>query len=149
VGGREATEGWLNMVRGAQRILVPCEHAEAFAMRFLRKLGSWKIEASGGQLHRRIRCTGEPTGARVGLLPLRGCVEEQWLMTQVACALRDIRPDVSLTVVGATLDDLDLMSIGNTFVTGAVEPEEFELVVKAYDLGCLFVSVARPIFGHP
>jgi GT2 family glycosyltransferase len=28
VGGREATEGWLNMVRGAQRILVPCEHAK-------------------------------------------------------------------------------------------------------------------------
>jgi O-antigen biosynthesis protein len=148
-GDCKAEKSWLNMARAAERILVPCEYAKAFATRFLPVLGSWKIEASGGRLHRRIRCARNPTEARMGLLPLRGCAEEQWLMTQVACALRDTRPDISLTVVGATLDDVDLMRIGNTFVTGAIEPEEFELIVKAYDLRCLFVSLTRPIFGHP
>jgi hypothetical protein len=89
------------------------------------------------------------SAARLGLIPLRGCVEEQWLMCEIARALRRTRPDVSLTIVGSTLDDFSLMRIGNTFVTGAVEPEEFERAVKGYGLQSLFASVTRPIFGHP
>ena len=58
-------------------------------------------------------------------------------------------PDLALIVIGRTRDDLDLMRVGNMFVTGAVDAAEFESVVMAYDLQALFISVTRPLFGHP
>ena len=54
-----------------------------------------------------------------------------------------------MTVVGATLDDLRLMQIGNVFVTGTVDPPDFDWVVRSYDLQALFITATRPIFGHP
>jgi O-antigen biosynthesis protein len=140
---------WLDIVEAAERILVPCEHAHAFATSFLPQGHSWRIEPSGTQLCRRIRRSRNSTVARVGLLPLRGCAEEHWLMSEIACAFRVSRPDVLLTIVGSTLDDVGLMRVGNTFVTGNVEPEELDRVVEAHDLQSLFVSITRPMFGHP
>jgi GT2 family glycosyltransferase len=138
-----------DIVEAAERILVPCEHAHTLAASFLPQLRSWRIQPTGIDLSRRAKRPQKPTGPRLGLLPLRGCAEEQWLMSEVACALRITRPDVSLTILGATLDDIGLMRFGNTFVTGAVQPAELQHLVKMYELQSLFVSVTRPVFGHP
>jgi O-antigen biosynthesis protein len=133
----------------AERILVPCEQALAFATSFLPPRTLWRIERCGTRLRRTRRSAQPRSLARLGLLPLRSCAEEQRLMMEIARALRGTHPDLSLTVLGATLDDIGLMRIGNTFVTGAVGPMEFGRVAKAYGLQALFVTVARPLYGHP
>ena len=56
---------------------------------------------------------------------------------------------MSMTVIGAALDDIGLMRSSSAFVTGAVDPEEFEDLVNALGVDHLFVSAARPVFGHP
>ena len=70
-------------------------------------------------------------------------------MSAIARRLVAIRPDVTITVIGTALDDMALMRSGNAFVTGAVDAEEFEHLVDAYDLRYLFISATRPLFGHP
>ena len=67
----------------------------------------------------------------------------------IAAAMRSSNPEAAITVVGATLDDLRLMQIGNVFVTGIVDPPDFNWVAKSYGLQALFIAAARPIFGHP
>ena len=67
----------------------------------------------------------------------------------IAAALRSSNPQAAMTVVGATLDDLRLMQIGNVFVTGTVDPPDFDWVVRSYDLQALVIAATRPIFGHP
>src|SRR5262249_25592543 len=67
----------------------------------------------------------------------------------IACAFRTMNPDLAVTVIGRTRDDIGLMRIGNAFVTGPVDAAEFESIVATYDLQALFVSVTRPLFGHP
>jgi hypothetical protein len=52
-------------------------------------------------------------------------------------------------VIGATLDDLALMRIGNVFVTGRFEAGEFDRLIRANRLGALFLNLSRPLFGHP
>jgi O-antigen biosynthesis protein len=146
---RVLNQRWRDVVEAAERILVPCEHARALAMAFLPERQQSKIESTGARFLQGIKRPRKPTAPRLGLLSLRGNAEELWFMTQIACALRAIRPDVSLTIVGTTLDDVGLMRVGNTFVTGSVEPEEFQRVIDAYSLQSLFVSISRPIFGHP
>ena len=70
-------------------------------------------------------------------------------MREIAHALTDARPDVTVTVIGATLDDFSLMRIGNTHVTGAVHDADLEQVAESYRLDVLFASVTQPLFGHP
>ena len=47
-------------------------------------------------------------------------------MHEIAHKFRSLRPDISITVIGATLDDIGLMRSDNVFVTGAIEAKEFE-----------------------
>jgi len=70
-------------------------------------------------------------------------------MSEIAQRLARTRPDISLTVLGATLDDLNLMRSSNVFVTGAVAPGEFDDLADALGVGKLLVSTTRPLFGHP
>ena len=145
----EASKSWIDIAQEAESIIVPCEHARAFAISFLPQRRNWRVEPSGRQLYQRVRRPRKQNGARLGLVTLRGCAEEHCLIRDIACAFRLVRPDVSLTVLGTTFDDVGLMRIGNTFVTGAVDAWEFPHIVKAHGLQSLFLSVSRPIFGHP
>jgi hypothetical protein len=71
------------------------------------------------------------------------------MIREIALSFRNVYPDVAITVIGATLDDLQLMRIGNIFVTGKVDAAELEPLLEAYRLGRLFLGSARPLFGHP
>jgi hypothetical protein len=85
----------------------------------------------------------------LAFVPVRSCAHEQWLMREITRKFIAMRPDVSLTIIGTTLDDLGLMRSGNVFVTGAVAAEEFEHLIGALGISQLFVSTTRPLFGHP
>ena len=76
-------------------------------------------------------------------------MQEQKLMAEFAGGLATHYPEASLVVIGSTLNDLGLMHFGNVFVTGPVDVSEVENICHSYDLGSLFVCVARPLFGHP
>jgi hypothetical protein len=70
-------------------------------------------------------------------------------MTETVRVLSRVRPDVPITIIGATLDDIALMRNTSAFVTGAVAPDEFEQLVAALGVTCLFISTVRPLFFHP
>ncbi len=85
----------------------------------------------------------------LGFVPVRSGAHEQRLVLETARQLTRLRPDISLTVIGAALDDLGLMRGSTTFVTGTVEPEEFESLIRMLGVEYLFVCTTRPLFGHP
>src|SRR4029077_11888553 len=95
------------------------------------------------------RRLGQTAAPHLGLVPVRSCPYEQQLMTETVRILGRIRPDLPITVVGAARDDIDLMRNSNAFVTGRVEPDEFEQLVDALGITCLFITTARPLFAHP
>ena len=70
-------------------------------------------------------------------------------MNEIARGLNQMRPPISVLVIGAALDDIDLMRRSSAFVTGAVSAEEFEAEAAALGLEYLFVSATQPLFGHP
>jgi GT2 family glycosyltransferase len=139
---------WRDLIDGADRILVPCERALAFAQDHLAEHQLCKIGRPAVKRRRSTPRRPPGTLCRLGFLPVRSGAHERWLMGQIARSFKAARPDVILTVIGATLDDSGLMRIGNTFVTGAVEAAELGRVIESYALQCLLVSVARPLFGH-
>ena len=70
-------------------------------------------------------------------------------MRQIAQGLNAVRPAVSITVLGTTLDEIGLMRSSKAFVTGAVEASEFDQLTNSLGVSHLFVSATAPLFGHP
>jgi GT2 family glycosyltransferase len=137
---------WRAVAKRADRILVPCDQAGAFADRIMPKRKAAKVEHAAS--HRFARPRGK---ARfdLGLVPLRLCPQEQRLMRDVALQFRKRRPEASLLVLGATSDDIALLHLGNTFVTGPVQPADMEGALRGYGPHALFLCATRPLFGHP
>jgi O-antigen biosynthesis protein len=141
---------WRVVADGAEKILAAGEQAMAFAAGLFAGRRIDGIEETGPKRSRSPPCSQKKaTGCRLGLVPVRACAQEQWLMMEIAHALADARPDVTVTVIGATLDDFSLMRIGNTHVTGAVHDADLEQVAESHRLDVLFASVTQPLFGHP
>jgi GT2 family glycosyltransferase len=143
------TKRWRQIAEGAQWIIVPCAHAEAFAASVLPQRSIAKIDRAYESRSRKTRKRRKTARCHLGFVPVRCCAGEQWLINEIARQLGKIRPDISITVIGAALDDIDLMRSSNVFVTGAVDPEEFEHLIDVLDVGNLFVSTTRPLFAHP
>ena len=140
---------WWRILEGARQILVPSPQARAFAATKLPRSMLNKIHRTYASRHRTERKLRQTAVPHLGLVPVRSCFYEQQLMTETARILGRIRPDISITVVGAARDDIDLMRNSNAFVTGAVEPDQFEQLVAALRVTCLFVTTVRPLFAHP
>jgi GT2 family glycosyltransferase len=141
---------WHETAANAERILAVDEHARAFAASLFPQrrviMMEQPAESRGLSLSRR---RSRAPGLRLGLVPVRRGAQEQWLIATVARAFKGVRPDLTLTVLGTTLDDAALMRIGNTHVTGAVDDEKIETLYDSYDLDALFVCPTQPLFGHP
>jgi hypothetical protein len=58
-------------------------------------------------------------------------------------------PQVSIAVIGETLDDLALMRFGNVFVSGPVNSHELTQLIRQYRLDSIFTGFGQPLFGHP
>jgi hypothetical protein len=140
---------WRAIAEGAEQIIVPSAQAEDFAKRFVSQTAGKSIvrtgENRGLAMHRRH----EAVGRHLGFLPVRSNISEQLLMTQTARQLSSIRPDIATTVIGTTLDDVELMRSSKAFVTGTLNDQEFDHLVDAYGITNIFISVTRPIFAHP
>jgi len=143
------TGRWWRTLEGARQILVPSPQARAFAATVLPRRMLNKIHRTYASWHRAERRLGQTAVPHLGLVPVWSCPYEQQLMTETARMLGRIRPDISITVIGAARDDIDLMRNSNAFVTGAVEPDEFDQLVAALRITCLFVTTVRPLFAHP
>ncbi len=145
---KDWTDRWRKITDGVQRVIVPCPQAEVFAASILpeRKIHEIRRRTEKGIAARRVR---KAASLCLGLVPVRCGVHEQWLMREIGRRLTKLAPAPSITIVGATLDDIDLMRGGNAFVTGLVNPEEFEREVDSLGLECLFICTTEPLFGHP
>ena len=143
------TERWQQIADDAHRIIVPCPQAAAFAAGSLPQSTFDKIERACETRRPTRRKRPQATAGHLGFVPVRSCAHEQWLMGATARQLSRMRPDLSMTVIGAALDDISLMRGSNVFVTGAVTPGEFEPLVDALGIGYLFICTTQPLFGHP
>jgi GT2 family glycosyltransferase len=131
----------------ARGILAPSREARAFA-RTLLPDRTINLEAPP----RRARANPAPdakSARNLGIVSIRSDVHEQRLLSAVARGLGEDRSDASITVVGATLDDIHLMQFANVHVVGKVDEGEFARAIEVYQLSALFVVATRPIFGHP
>jgi GT2 family glycosyltransferase len=146
---RDWSDFWQEIAAGAQQILAPCAQAQGFAKTVLtdRTIGKIKPSTQCRRMTRRANRAGETNA--LGFVPVRSCAQEQLLMSELARAFSRIRPDVSILILGSTLNDIDLMRHSNTFVTGAVGPGEFERLFASQGLRRIFISTTRPLFGHP
>jgi O-antigen biosynthesis protein len=140
---------WQKMAAGAEKILAPTPEAEAFASSILPSLKIAKAYELSTKPQRARRKRGKAGPPHLGFVPVRSCANEQRLMCETARRLFAKRPDVTVTVLGETLDDIDLMRSTPTFVTGMIEPAEFERIVAALGINHLLICTTRPIFGHP
>jgi O-antigen biosynthesis protein len=148
-GDKDWVDHWRRIADGAQRIYAPSPEAEAFAATVLPKRS---IDSIGCPAKKHSRAMGKSTKAatpQLGLVPAQCSAREQWLMSEITRRLNKLRPDISITIIGTTLDDLSLMRGRNAFVTGAVDAEEFEREIDSLGLDHLFVITTRPLFGHP
>ena len=138
-----------DIVARAGRLLAPCPQAEAFVAHYFVTRPVARLEI-GGSRRRANRTTGNyESRHRLGIIPIRSCVDEQQLMRDIAIGLNTCCSTSSTVVIGGTLDDLGLMRIGNTFVTGSVDVSEIDHICRAHALGSLFLCITRPLFGHP
>ncbi len=148
-GMRKWPDRWRRIAQSAQQIVVPDVQAEAFATSVLPQSVTNNILRTYKKSRPAMRKCRDAPAHHLGFVPVRSCAHEQWLMSQIARQLGTLRPELSMTVIGATLDDISLMHISNAFVTGAVEPPEVEHLVGVLGVERLFVCAALPIFGHP
>jgi hypothetical protein len=145
---RDLRRRWREISRTAKHVIAPSEQAQICALKFFRASRLSRVKAAANAGGRKIRRRGQAI-SRLGFLPIQACSEEQALMGATARAIRLTNPGVMVTVLGSTLDDLGLMQIANTFVTGSIDPQEVESLAKSYDLQAVFVPLTRRIFGHP
>ena len=138
----------------ADRLLAPCPQAEAFVARYFMTFPIVRLEIGDFRKHadRPMASHSSPrygSRHRLGIIPIRSCVHEQRLMRVIATRLSTCCSKSTTVIIGGTLDDLGLMRIGNTFVTGSVDVSEIDYICRTYALGSLFICITRPLFGHP
>ncbi|MGA8610243.1 MAG: hypothetical protein WB760_00720, partial [Xanthobacteraceae bacterium] len=140
---------WQKIATDAREILAPCKRAQAFAATVLPHRTIRKIRPATENCRGKTRVDKTFANGRLGFVPVRSCAHERWLMGEVARAFSKIRPDLSISIVGATLDDIGLMQNANTFVTGAIDSKEFERLALSLGLDRIVICTTRPLFGHP
>jgi GT2 family glycosyltransferase len=147
--GSARAKRWRQIAEEANRIIVPCPQAEAFAVRALSPGIAAKLDRRYGESSRRASPRDTAMQTHLGVVPVRACIHEQRLIIRLARQLKRVRPRISVTVVGATLDDLALMRACGAFVTGRVEAAEFNRLLADLAITNLFVGAMQPIFAHP
>jgi GT2 family glycosyltransferase len=148
-GSREWQDFWQEIASNAQEIVAPCAHAQAFAATVLPHRSIQKAKPPTENRRGTKRADRPAANGRIGFVPVRCSLHEQRLIGDVAWAFSKTRPDLSISIIGATPDDMSLMRNANTFVTGAVEAKDIKGLAASLGLERVFISTARPLFGHP
>ena len=139
---------WVRVMQSANRIWVPTVEAQAFANRSLSPAQARKLTLVAQSRGPQLRSTLVSSG-RVGFVPIRTSAYELRLLREVAFFMKISHPQVSIVVIGETLDDFALMRFGNVFVTGPVRSCEIPALIKLYQLSAVATAAGKPLFGHP
>jgi GT2 family glycosyltransferase len=130
------------------QVLAPSHQAKAFASRFVGRHPITVTEADSG----RPDSAEWPQDNRtysIGFVSGGAAVSDHALMKHLALALNQALPERGVVIIGHTLNDLDLIRLDNVFVTGPVQIDEHERILRQYAIDALFVATQRPLFGHP
>ena len=140
------------LTAGADHFLAPCGHAEAFATR-------WRPNGASARLERIYSHTGpkpardeRPSDGlrrRLGIIPIESGLHELQFIRDLAGRFRTKYPERTIVVLGDLPDDVRLMRIGNTLVTGSIGIGELIEAYRTHGVGGLLIGVTRPLFGHP
>lgn len=150
--GRSSPDDWIELLTRDSRILAPCKTARAFSMRRLPSKISARIrlvESAAGSEH-----VGRPNeilsrSQVLGVLPAGLSARDFAFMRDVIRHIRQQNPKTRIVVMGETVDDLALMSLGNLMVTGPVSAEDLPGAAEVHGLGGIFIARPAPLFGHP
>lgn len=122
----------------------PCDEAREFA-RFLSRPTVPALK----RLPRGRADDGTDRAGRIGLAVQGRTIEEFRLIGDFLRAAVKRDPEQAFVVIGATFDDLALMTSGNAFVSGDVKAGDHAAVLAQYGVGKIFLPLRRPLFGHP
>ena len=139
---------WRALAEKADHVLVPCPMAAAFANRHLPELEFIELAQPANRITRSKSTSSRP-GPKLGIVPFRTSCEELRSIWALSQALYGFKPEPSIIVVGGTLDDAALIKSGKSFVTGAVEHDDLDRVLRQYQVGSLLLGLGQPLFGHP
>ncbi len=142
---RTAASRWRNLARQADRILVPCPAAAAFAERHFPDLPVTLLAAPQRRTIKRSPDRFSDGSLGILFLPGTPLAALQVLLQAIGVTA----PHLPIVVIGRTTDDMALMRLPGVFVTGAVNSVEFDRLVRQYRIGTLLTGVGRPLFGHP
>ncbi|EHR01420.1 glycosyltransferase [Bradyrhizobium sp. WSM471] len=137
-------EGISSQLSTKAPLLAPTPAAEAFARsRMPRRTintRSWKVEPL-------VLPSGQPLGRTLAIVPVSSSPVIFRVIRAIAARLQ--HEAVSIVVAGATLNDLELMSFPNLFVTGNTHLAELADVLLPHAPSWLFTDFGDPLFGHP
>lgn len=147
ISGEAWQTQWASVLRNADHILAPNETARTLLTRVLER----DIALLGGRTAKRTREARLPEGKAgyCGIIPHGLTARELDLIRRIARHLKRAAPNMFVVILGPTLDDLGLMAIGNIFVSGPIEPDEYATTFRRYALTCLFLPTLNAVFGHP
>jgi O-antigen biosynthesis protein len=147
ISGEAWRAHWASMLRDADHVLAPNETARTLLTRVLER----DIALLGGRAAKRTREARLPEGKAgyCGIIPHGFTARELDLIRRIARHLKRAAPDLFVVILGPTLDDLGLMAIGNLFVSGPIEPDEYATAFRRHALTCLFLPTLNNLFGHP
>jgi GT2 family glycosyltransferase len=139
---------WQDIVRRADHVYAPCSRAREFAKRFLHAADIVELEM-GRKAAAATIANPRRDAKALGFLTVDADAHDHRMMDRVARALRRDRSGTEIVVIGHTLNDLELMKLGNVFVTGRIETKELDRTLRQYGVKAVFAVMRRPLFGHP
>jgi hypothetical protein len=146
---------WQTVAAEAKTIFVPTSRSRHFTEALLARLTppsspnllSKMASVESSELS--IQTTENPiSGKALGIIVVGESVRDYELVLHVSRLFRRQLPDISIIVIGRTIDDLALMKLGNVFVTGQMTALDFDQVMDWYGVSALFLGHRTPLFGH-
>jgi GT2 family glycosyltransferase len=147
ISGEAWRAHWASVLRKADYVLAPNETARTLMASVVER----NVTLLGGRAATRTseeRVAKRNTGY-CGIIALGSTARELDLIRRVARGLKRAAPDTFIIILGTTLDDAGLMASGNVFVSGTIEPDEYETAFRHHALTHLFLPTLNAVFGHP
>jgi len=86
-------------------------------------------------------------GVLAAILPAPDAIADR-LLIAIGRALREAGAERRIVVFGACVDDLALMASGNVFVAGGVKSDEYERLLRQYEVSALISPHRTRFFGQ-
>jgi hypothetical protein len=137
--------------RASQRLLTQA-HATADsdeAAAFVQVLTSGVLPAKKPVRAKVRRASAASQPSRIGFVVQGRTADEFRLIRDLLRRAVQIAPGQAFVVIGTTLDDLGLMASSNVFVSGALDSDGMNVVLRRYGVGRVVLPSRRPLFGHP